>query len=290
MRKKIYIIMGFLIALVALGIYSGRTGSSFGESNDMLVRAIGYGILVGGIRAVIRPKSGMVDGKAIRHDAASFLEHWGTAIGIFILIVSGALIGFYFLQNIPILKSVALPLVAEGDTDAARVWATNIHFTGVFITLFCGFFFATDFALSRDYKKLIPNIKEIVDGTLRKYMLRKPYHNEGKYLASQKAAFLSFVFLGVVVLLTGFIKVAGYMWAATFPPTGGVVVWATYFHDISGLLFFLLVIVHVAMIVMLRHWPSLKSWVSGTMSEQHVKEEHPIWYEELKKDAEEKTE
>jgi len=37
------------------------------------------------------------------------------------------------------------------------------------------------------------------------------------------------------------------------------------------------------LVVALRHWKALKSWVTGRISEEYVKEEHPVWYEELKK-------
>jgi len=279
--KKIIYISVFLLGAIALGIYTGRSGSMFGQSNDMLVRAIAYGILIGGARAVKRGKPSIIDGKVTRHDAASFLEHWGTAIGLFILIVSGAMIGFFFLQTIAPWIEVS-SIDPETEVDTAKVWVTNVHFVGVAITLFCGFFFVTDYILSKDFKKLLPNMRDIIDGTLRKYILRKPYHSEGKYLSSQKSAFVSFVFLGAIVLITGLIKVAGYM--GLVDPGGNLVKWITYIHDVSGLLGFLLVIVHVGFIVVLRHWPMLKSWITGTVDEGLVKEEHPLWYEELKKD------
>jgi|TARA_B100002003_G_scaffold246057_1_gene274967 formate dehydrogenase gamma subunit len=282
MRKKIYIIVGFLVLIIALGVYSGQEGSMFGQSSDMLVRAIVYGVLIGGIRAVIRPKQAIVDGKVIRHDAASFIQHWGTAIGIFVLIISGALIGFFFLESIALRSPIPAEVDPETWVDPKTAWMTNVHFIGVAITLFCGFFFATDYVLSKNFKKLVPNVKEIIDGTLRKYLLRKPYHNEGKYLASQKAAFLSFAVLGAAVLITGFIKVGVYM--GHVGSEGTLIKWTTYIHDISGFLFFLLLIVHVGVVVVLRHWPMMKSWMSGTVDEDLVKEEHPIWYEELKKD------
>ncbi|MBT3362796.1 MAG: hypothetical protein HN929_06900 [Chloroflexi bacterium] len=263
MHKKIYIILGFLLALVAFGIYSGRTGSAFSQSSDMLIRAIAYGILVGGVRAVIRPKAAIVDGKVTRHDAASFVEHWGTAIGIIVLMISGLLMGWPRDQ-----------------------WMVNVHFTGLAITLFCGSFFASDYLLSKNLKKLIPGKKDIIQGTLQKYIQKKPYHNEGKYLSSQKSAFLSFVVLGAVVLITGFIKVAVHTGLIDSLANETLLQRNTFFHDLSGLMFFLLLIVHVVIIVILRHWPMLKSWFSGTVDEELIKEEHPVWYEELKKDSE----
>jgi formate dehydrogenase gamma subunit len=250
----------------------------------MLVRALAYGVLLGGIRAVIRPKQAIVDGKAIRHDAASFLEHWGTAIGIFVLIISGALIGFFFLESIALTSQMPVDADPETWVDPKTAWMTNVHFIGVAITLFGGGFFAADYVLSHNFKKLVPNIKEIIDGTMRKYMLRKPYHTEGKYLASQKSAFMSFVALGAAVLITGFIKVFVYMGRIAPETNESLLKWNTYIHDISGFLFFLLIIVHVGFIVVLRHWPMMKSWISGTVDEELVKEEHPIWYEELKQD------
>jgi len=269
MRKKLILILVFLAAATGVGIYASTSGSMFITDRDMLVRALVYGIVLGGARAVIRDEPKIADGNVTSHDAASFLEHWGTAVGIFILIASGMIIGFF-----------SFSLAKTQDTIA---FTTNLHFVGLTITLFCGFFFATDQILSKGYKNLIPNTKDIIHGTLGKYLLRRKWHAEGKYLSSQKSAFLAFVFIGAFVLITGVIKVSAYVWPNVVIREETIYKTATFIHDLSALLFIILVITHVLFVVGLRHWLMLKSWVTGKIPEERAKDEHPIWYEELKK-------
>lgn len=271
MWKKVLLISVLLLVAAGAGIYLASTSESifFATARGLIVRSIIVGVVIGGARAVVKGKPGIAAGKVTRHGVGSFFEHWGTGIGIFILIASGIMLGFLFIPSSP-------------KTLAEVAFASNLHFVGLVITLFGGFFWAVDFALSKSYNTLVPNIKDIIRGTLGKYLLRRKWRYEGKYLSSQKSAFLATAFLGAAILVTGAIKVAAYIW----PIQAALHRTVTFIHDISALLFILLLMVHVLVVIALGHWPALKSWVTGKMSEEHVKEEHPVWYEELKRDIE----
>jgi len=266
MLKRLRLILIFLLAVVGLGIYLSSTSESifFATAREFIVRSIVAGVVLGGARAVVKGKPEIVAGEVNRHDAGSFLSHWGTAIGIFILIASGVMFGFF-------------PSSSKVLTEEA--FALNLHYIGVVITLFCGLFWAVDFTLSRSYNTLVPNIKDIIHGTLGKYLLRREWRCEGKYLSSQKSAFLAFASVGAVILATGAIKVAAYIWPIQAALHGTI----TFIHDVSSLLFILLLIVHVTIVIVLGHWLALKSWFTGKMPEEHVKKEHPVWYEELQR-------
>lgn len=268
MRKKVFLILVLFLAALGVGLYFANTSESlfFDTAPWAIAAAIVIGIVLGAARAMLKGKPEVVGGEVTRHGGGAFLEHWGTALGIFTLIASGILLGFLF-----------IPSFAKTSTEA--VSPLNIHFIGLVITLSGGFYFLTDFMLSRDYSTLVPNINDITGGTLGKYLLRRKWYSEGKYLSSQKSAFLAFAFFGAVILGTGAVKVAAHIW----PIQASVYSTATFIHDIFSLLFILLLIVHVLLVVALRHWKALKSWVTGRISEEYVKEEHPVWYEELKR-------
>ncbi len=268
MKTKVFLILFLFLAASGVGIYFASTSDSlfFDTALWAIAAAIGAGIILGAARAVLKGRSGMTDGEAIRHGAGAFIEHWGTAIGIFIMIASAIMLGFLFIPpSAKTLNQVQFPL--------------NMHFIGLVLTLFAGFYWAADFALSRNYRSLVPNVGDIIGGTIGKYLLRRKWHPEGKYLSSQKSAFLAFAVLGAVILVTGAIKVAAHIWTIQASAYSA----ATYIHDIFSLLFILMLIVHMLLVVALGEWPSLKSWITGKMSEDQVKEEHPAWYEELKK-------
>jgi cytochrome b subunit of formate dehydrogenase len=165
------------------------------------------------------------------------LEHWGTAIGIFILIVSGFQIHYH----------AGLP-------------AIKLHFLGILFTLLFGSYFLTDFFVSRKYRVLLPRLKDIIDGTVRKYFFRFKYRENGKYLASQKASFLLFVVLGMIILITGIIKLLFFYITISFR----LFEISTRIHDISAILFGLVLVIHILLVIARRHnWPLLLSWFNG---------------------------
>jgi cytochrome b subunit of formate dehydrogenase len=171
----------------------------------------------------------------------SILEHWGTAAGIFILMVSGLQIHYH--GGLPAIK---------------------LHFLGIFLTLLFGSYFLADFFVSKKFKILLPNVKDIVDGTVKKYLLRIKFKETGKYLASQKASFLIFVILGTFIAISGVIKLLFFYTPLPFRLTEI----ATKVHDISALLFGLVVAVHVLLVIARRaNWPLLRSWFNGKIPE-----------------------
>jgi cytochrome b subunit of formate dehydrogenase len=203
------------------------------------------GAITGIIGAVIKIvlSSRKINRQPERHTLDSILEHWGTAIGIFILIVSG--IELHYHGGLP---------------------AVKLHFLGIFLTLLFGTYFLTDFFVSRKYRTLLPNIKDIIDGTIKKYFLRFKYKETGKYLASQKSSFLIFAILGALILATGIIKLLFFYISIPF----SLDEIATKIHDISACLFVLTLVVHIMLVVARRaNWPLLLSWFNGKTPEGH---------------------
>jgi len=176
-----------------------------------------------------------------RHGIDSFLEHWGTAAGILVLVVSGFQIRI-----------------------ALSVFGLNLHFLGLFVTLLFGGYFAADFLASRKYHRILPAMSDIVDGTLKKYLLRSRLVETGKYLGSQKAAFLAFALVGAEIILTGAVKMAAHFWQIPYPAMQVI----TAAHDIFGIFFVLLFLFHVGMVISIRaHRRLLRSWFTGKASE-----------------------
>ena len=174
---------------------------------------------------------------ATRHSLVAFMEHWGTAAGIVIMIVSG-----YQIHN-------------RGGLPAIR-----LHFLGLFLTLLFGGYFTADFFISKKYRELFPNIKDIIDGTIKKYLLRIKSKETGKYLSSQKASFLLFGIIGGVILITGIIKLIPFYGSIPF----SLLKSATTIHDIAAWALAVLLAVHILLaIVWGAYRPLLLSWFNG---------------------------
>lgn len=268
MKLKIIIVLTLTLAALAVGIVLSNTSDAvfFDSVPWVTIAAAGLGFILGAARALLKGREEVSYGEVTRHGAGSFFEHWGTALGIFTLLASGILLGFLFFPTI------------IGASDKTT-FPLNIHFVGVVVASFGGFFFVADYIFSRNISKLVPNISDIIGGTIAKYILRRKWTSEDKYLSSQKAAFLAFAFIGAGILISGAIKVAAHIW----PIDAGVWAAFTVVHDVFSLLFIILLFIHVTLVLALpAHWPSLTSWISGRVTEEYTEKEHPVWYDEMK--------
>ena len=220
-KKSLTLVLLFIICIIA----AHSTGVLlFLDVPVLMAIFIILGITVGLITAAVYRffPSPMTAGKPKRHTLDAFLHHWGNTVGILLLFGTG--------------------LALKIDPD---MLSSNLHFIGVLTALGFGSYFLTHFLLYRKYAELLPDLNDIFKGTLKKYLLRAPWKDTGKYMASQRAAFLAFAVIGSDVLVSGLIKAAGL--AADLPDR--LIRAVTLVHDISGLLLAILVVGHVVLVL-----------------------------------------
>jgi cytochrome b subunit of formate dehydrogenase len=219
----------------------------------------GLGLLLGVARAMSKADETVTEGEVTRHGVGAFFEHWGSAIGILVLAVSGLMLGF-------------LSVSGQAATPGEAALPLNLHFVGLMVALVCGSCFVGDFLVSDRENALMPTWEDIVEGTVKKYLLRAKWYAEDKYLSSQKSAFLAFAVLGAFMLVSGGIKLASH----TLSIQAGILRIATVVHDVAGIAFVALVIVHVVLVLVSeRHL--LVPWLTGKVPESYVETEHPVW-------------
>jgi len=250
MLKRVLLIIGMIAFILTVSVLwdqkFGSLYSPFQVFRDsrlifiiVSIAGAALGIIGGIIKIVLGSRKTNLQPE--RHSIDSILEHWGTAVGIFILIVSGIQIHYH----------TGLP-------------AIKLHFLGILITLLFGSYFLADFIVSRKYRTLLPDLKDIIDGTVRKYLFQFKFKETGKYMASQKASFLLFVILGAVILVTGVIKLLFFYITISF----SLFKTATKIHDISAYLFIGVLAVHILLVIARRtNRPLLLSWFNGKTPE-----------------------
>jgi cytochrome b subunit of formate dehydrogenase len=280
MLTRIIIALVILLVGVAAGVYLAYSPPASFTALDntslfdnvvacwALVGVAAVGFVAGAARGLLKKKSEIQGSIVTRHGVGSFISHWFTAFGIFMAIASGIIMGMFF---------GFWTLGPFATTPSAVVSPINLHYFAVALTIFSAFFFVGDYLFSRNLTLLIPNLQDIVQGFVGKYILRRPWTREDKYLSSQKTVFLPYILIGLVVLLTGAVKVASHIW----PLHANLWGWATVVHDYFAAFTILFTCVHVIVIVILGHWPAFWSWFTGTMKTHEVEHEHPVWYEDL---------
>jgi cytochrome b subunit of formate dehydrogenase len=267
-KKILLVLVVYIIVVVLSGAWVQNAQSNlFSSASWLLLVATIVGLIAGVLQGSIKRKKNLriSNGQVERHTVGTVMEHWGTALGIFLLIGSGRMIGFAFTPN---------------HLSSGGMYAKNLHFLGLFFTILFGCYFLGHFITSREQRELMPGIKDIVNGTLRKYLLRFKWKDTGRYLASQKSAFLAFAVIGAGVFISGAIKVFAGIWSVPFE----TVERATHAHDIFAILFMVLLLIHILFVIAVpSHWRLLASWFTGNVPEDYVKKEKPDWYRELTK-------
>jgi cytochrome b subunit of formate dehydrogenase len=239
--KRVLFTVGLIIFIaIASFWWTNNLGINlFRETRWIFIATFLVGLVAGVIGGVIklRLKPREININATRHTLDSIMEHWGTAISIFIMIVYG-----YQIRE-------------DGGLNAIK-----LHFLGLFLTLLFGSYFLADFFASIKYAELFPNLKDIVDGTIKKYLFRVKTKETGKYLSSQKSSFLLFAVLGGLIFVSGVIKLLPFYTHISF----SIVKIATTIHDISAWAFVAVLAVHILFVIV---WPAyrplLGSWFTG---------------------------
>ncbi len=274
MLKKSIILTVVLLAVMGAGIALSYTVLSDVPLFDntiaqwVLIGSAVLGIIAGAARGLLKKKPEIKGDVVIRHGVGSFISHWATAIGIFAAMASGIILG---------LSLIFFNIGPFADTPAKVVAPVNMHYFAVFMTVFGGFFFVADYIAARDWTLLLPNLQDVIQGFIGKYFLGRKWEKEGRYLSSQKSAFVPYFLIGVVMLITGAIKLSAHM----LPISANVWGWASVVHDWFTIFIILYTLVHVSLIVFLGHWPAFFSWFTGSMPAKLVEDHHPVWYEEL---------
>jgi cytochrome b subunit of formate dehydrogenase len=232
----------------------------------MLPIAALLGMFLGAYREHRRPKPEIKDGKILRHDDVIFLEHWSVALSTALLAATGFTLGFFFIPRFV-------------QNPEAVGFLLNLHFVGVLVFTFGVCHYVTDVILVGGVKELLPKASDVKDSitqyTSKLGMAEAP--RSGKYFPTQRITYPLWVLSVLVISLTGLFKVAAHAWNL---PSGfmGAMTWI---HDLTALLMTLLLVFHVvAGAVVPWSWPLLRSMLTGYVSEDYARKDHPGWVEE----------
>jgi len=279
--RRIYTIIGLLIVgvggayvafaasrLVPVDATSGSFTYNllFSSAWWMLPIAALLGIFLGAYKEHRRPKPEIKDGKILRHDDVVFLEHWSVALSTALLAATGIVLGFFFIPR----------FVQDPETVG---FVLNLHFVGVLVFTFGVCHYVTDIILVGGVKELLPrasDFKESVTQYTAKLGMAKPPRS-GKYFPTQRITYPLWALSVLVISLTGLFKVAAHAWNLSSGLMGAM----TWIHDLTALLMTLLLVFHVlAGAVVPWSWPLLRSMLTGYVSEDYARKNHPGWVEE----------
>ncbi|MBB5355655.1 formate dehydrogenase gamma subunit [Anoxybacillus mongoliensis] len=213
--------------------------------------------------------------KIYRQPLPNRFVHWGVAISIIMLIITG-------IGQMPVYGRYLI--VQPFGTK----WLTSYE-----ITLLVHYFFAATLLFFTTYHIVYHVMKKEFDIWPKKGDVKGSYliikamilgqkePPSEKYLPEQRIAYLYFVISIGLVIVTGVIKVIKNMMGVQ--PTNGILFWGAQLHNLATVMVILGVVMHLAAFIVKENRKLLPGMFTGYVEEEYVKERHSLWYKELKK-------
>lgn len=105
-----------------------------------------------------------------------------------------------------------------------------------------------------------------------------PFH---KYLPEQRLAYVGMASVIILLIISGLIKVYKNVYAPDMNYT--VVLWATWMHNISFILFILAFLGHMGAILLKPNRPMVRGIFTGRVRLDYALHRHPLWIKDLER-------
>ena len=214
------------------------------------------------------------DGKAIlRHSPIELIEHW-------VLALSGLLLIFSGFGELPMYKRYMVTQIPGLGWAGDFFVNLKIHYLAgiVFVSIMV---FHAIFHGWLGHQGLLPqkgDFKASLITILSMFGFGKEPKSD-KYLAEQRLAYAYLGGIGLILVLTGIVKVLKNLPGVYLPPV--LITSMTLTHTFSTILFLLGVLAHLAALIFKVNRPLVRSIFTGEVDAEYVQDRHTIWYDEL---------
>jgi formate dehydrogenase gamma subunit len=216
------------------------------------------------------------NGKAVlRHHPIELVEHW-------ILAISGLLLIFSGFGELPMYKRYMVTQIPGLGWAGDFFINLKIHYLAgiVFVSIMV---FHAIYHGWLGHQGLIPrkgDLKTSLVTVLSMFGFGEEPKSD-KYLPEQRLAYAYLGGMGLILVLTGMVKVIKNLPGVYLSPT--LITSMTLIHTFTTIFFLLGVLAHLAALIFKVNRPLVKSVFTGEVDLEYVKERHTIWYEELMK-------
>lgn len=214
------------------------------------------------------------DGKAIlRHSPIELIEHW-------VLALSGLLLIFSGFGELPMYKRYMVTQIPGLGWAGDFFINLKIHYLAgiVFVSIMV---FHVIYHGWLGHQGLLPqkgDFKASLVTILSMFGFGKEPKSD-KYLPEQRLAYAYLGGVGLILVLTGIVKVIKNLPGVFLPP--GLITAMTLTHTFATIFFLLGVMAHLAALIFKVNRPLTKSIFTGEVDIEYVKERHTVWYDEL---------
>lgn len=218
----------------------------------------------------------------LRHSPVELAEHW-------ILAVSGLLLIFSGFGELPMYKRFMVTQIPGFSWAGDYFINLKIHYLAASVFVSVILFHVFYHGLLK-HQGLIPK-KGDVKASVKTILSFFGFGEEpkaSKYLAEQKLAYAYLGGVGLILVVTGILKVIKNL--PSVHMSHGFITWITLIHTFATIFFLLGVLAHLAELVLKVNRPMVRPIFTGKMDLEYVRRRHTLWYDELQKAAEPKIE
>ncbi len=209
----------------------------------------------------------------VRHSALELIEHWAIAISGLILLLTG-------IFELPVAKRYYLIEIPGLGWSADFITSLYLHYAAALIFTVAAVFHVFHHGL-RGEKGLLPQKGDLASSVaVMKSLIgigkEPPLH---KYLPEQRLAYAGMAVIILMLILSGLVKTYKNIYAPDMSHT--VLLWATWIHNISFILFFLAFLAHMGAIILRPNWPMVRGIFTGKVRLDYARHRHALWLNEL---------
>ncbi len=210
----------------------------------------------------------------LRHEAIELAEHWIVAVSGLLLILTG-LFQLPFAARFNIIK---IPGVAWSSDYITSLY---LHYIAAAVFTFAASFHLINHALLGE-KGMLPqkgDLKESI-AVIKSFFGKGEEPPMDKYLPEQRIAYVGMAAIMAILILSGLVKTYKNLFAPDL--ANWAILWATWLHNISFVLFILAFVAHIGAILLKPNLPMARGIFTGYVRLDYARHRHPIWYERVR--------
>jgi len=210
----------------------------------------------------------------LRHEAIELAEHWIVALSGLLLIITG-------LFQLPFAARFNIIKIPGFAWSANYITSLYIHYIAAAVFTFAASFHLIHHALLGE-KGMLPkkgDMKESI-AVIKSFFGKGEEPPMDKYLPEQRIAYVGMAVIMAVLIISGLVKTYKNLFAPDL--AAWAILWATWLHNISFLLFILAFIAHIGAILLKPNLPMARGIFTGYVRLDYARHRHPIWYARVK--------
>jgi len=218
-------------------------------------------------------------GIVLRHSPVELTEHW-------LLAISGLLLIFSGFGELPMYKRYMVTEIPGMGWAGDFFINLKIHYLAGIVFVSIMVFHVLYHGWLR-HQGLIPRKGDVKTSLITALSMfgfgEEP--KSGKYLPEQRLAYAYLGGVGLILVLTGVVKVIKNLPGVYFSPS--LITGMTLIHTFATIFFLLGVLAHLAALIFKVNRPLVKSIFTGKVDLEYAQDRHTIWYDEMMKNKDE---